>query len=290
MSIEPPITTTQAEDPEQLYCYGHPKTPTRLRCSRCDRPICGRCSIPATVGQHCPECVAEARRTAPRVRTTMAALAPATRTILYVSIAAFIGQILIPGLDERFASFAPAIAAGEWWRLLTPMVLHAGLFHIFMNMYVLTIFGPIIERLYGTAPFVAIYVIAGFAGTAASYAFGRCDGLGVGASGAIFGIAGALFAYFWRRRELRTMSPYINSLALFIGLNLAIGFGFNFLPVGVRIDNFAHLGGLVAGALTGLGFDRKTGETPVSQYVMVAVLATAAVIALVMWRTATFTC
>lgn len=290
MTIEPPTTTRETEEPEQLYCYGHPNTPTRLRCSRCDRPICGRCSIPATVGQHCPECVAEARRTAPRVRSTMAALAPATRAILYISIATFFGQIFAPVITERFAAIPIAIAAGEWWRLLTPMILHAGVFHIFMNMYVLTIFGPMIERIYGTPPFVAIYVIAGFTGSVGSYLFSACNARAVGASGAIFGISGALFVYFWRRRELRTMAPYINSLALFIGINIAIGFGFNFLGLAVQIDNYAHIGGLLGGALVGFGFDRKRGEVPLSQYVSVATVVTAAAIVLVMWRTATFSC
>lgn len=220
----------------------------------------------------------------------MAALAPATRVILIVTIAAFLGQMFIPGLTLRFASIPAAIAAGEWWRLLTPMVLHGGYLHIFMNMYVLTVFGPLIERIFGTPPFVAIYVIAGFTGSVASYLFSACDIQGVGASGAIFGIAGALFVYFWRRRELRTMAPYINSLAVFIGLNIAIGFGFNFLGFAVQIDNYAHIGGLIGGALVGFGFDRKTGNVPLSQYVSVATLVTAAAIALVMWRTANFTC
>ena len=288
MSLEGPTVTT--EEPEQLYCYGHPKEPTRLRCSRCDRPICGRCAIPATVGQHCPECVAEARRTAPRVRSTMAALAPATRAILYVSIAAFIGQIFIPTLDLRLSLIPIAIASGEWWRLITPVVLHAGLFHIFMNMYVLTIFGPIIERIYGTAPFVAIYAIAGLTGSVGSYLFSDCNIRGVGASGAIFGIAGALFVYFWRRRELRTMAPYINSLAFFIGINIVIGFGVNFLGLGLQIDNYAHLGGLLGGAAVGFGFDRRTGDVSLAQYVSVATFITVIAIGAVMWRTANFTC
>lgn len=286
MTIEP----SELHEDEVVYCYGHPNTPTRLRCSRCDRPICGRCAIPATVGQHCPECVAEARRSAPKVRSTFAAIAPATRAIIITAVIAFLGQAFVPGLTERFASHAPSIAAGEWWRLLTPMVLHGGVLHIFMNMYVLSMFGPVIERSYGTPAFVAIYVIAGYGGSAASYAFGSCGALGVGASGAIFGLAGALFAYFWRRRELSTMAPYLRGLMLFIGLNLLIGFGFNFLPVGVQIDNLAHIGGLISGAAVGLGFDRRRGEVPLSQYLTVAGIATIAITAVVVWRTATFVC
>src|SRR5919108_206332 len=73
--------------PEEVTnCYGHPKVPTKLRCSRCDRPICGRCAIPATVGQHCPECVADARRSAPKVRSQMMSTAPAVMTILAVNV------------------------------------------------------------------------------------------------------------------------------------------------------------------------------------------------------------
>ncbi len=170
------------------------------------------------------------------------------------------------------------------------MVLHAGVLHIFMNMYVLSIFGPVLERSFGTAPFVATYVLAGYGGSAASYAFGSCSALGVGASGAIFGLAGALFAYFWRRRELSTMSPYLRSIMLFIALNLLIGFGFNFLPVGVHIDNLAHLGGLITGTAVGLGFDRRRGEVPLSQYLSVGAIATVAITALVVWRTTNFAC
>ncbi|MDQ4028189.1 MAG: rhomboid family intramembrane serine protease, partial [Actinomycetota bacterium] len=78
MDQQPPGASGPAlEESEETYCYGHPNTPTRLRCSRCERPICGRCAIPASVGQHCPECVAEARKTAPRVRSAVAAQAPA---------------------------------------------------------------------------------------------------------------------------------------------------------------------------------------------------------------------
>lgn len=220
----------------------------------------------------------------------MAALAPATRGILFISIAVFLGQMFVPGLTNQFAAIPLSIAAGEWWRLLTPVVLHAGVFHIFMNMYVLSIFGPMIERLYGTRPFITIYVIAGFTGSVASYLFSACNVRAVGASGAIFGIAGALFVYFWRRRELGTMAPYVNALALFIGLNIVIGFGFNFLGFAIQIDNNAHIGGLLGGALVGFGFDRTRGSVTLMQYVSVASLVTAAGIALVMWRTATFSC
>jgi len=289
VASQPPSPSVSGETEEELYCYGHPDTPTRLRCTRCNRPICGRCAIPVAVGQHCPECVAEARRSAPKVRSTFAAIAPAVRAIIIVSVVVFVGQVLVPGLTDRFASFGPAIAAGEWWRLLTPMVLHGGVLHIFLNMYVLSIFGPIVEQAYETKPFLALYVICGFMGSVFSYTFGGCVP-GVGASGAIFGLAGALLVYFWRRRELRSMQPYIRSMLFFIGINLLFGFGFNFLGAGIRIDNLAHIGGLVAGAITGLGFDLGKGQSALVARGITTIVVVGAGIAMVAERTATFSC
>lgn len=289
MSSQPPGAPAR-DDAEELYCYGHPDTPTRLRCTRCERPICGRCAIPASVGQHCPECVADARRQARKVRSTFAAVAPAVRAIIIIDVAVFVAQILIPGLTERFASNPLAIANGEWWRLLTPMVLHGGVLHIFLNMYVLSIFGPIVEQAYKTKPFVALYVISGFTGSVGSYLFASCNSLGVGASGAIFGLAGALLVYFWRRRELRAMQPYIRSLMFFIGINLLFGFGVNFLGAGFRIDNYAHLGGLLGGAAVGLGFDAGKDSTAPLARIVTAVVVIGIGVVLVAQRTATFGC
>jgi rhomboid protease GluP len=171
------------------------------------------------------------------------------------------------------------------------MVLHGGFLHIFLNMYVLSIFGPIVEQAYKSRPFVLMYVICGFMGSAFSYAFGPCPTLGVGASGAIFGMAGALLVYFWRRRALRSMQPYIRSLLFFIGINLLLGFGFNFLPaLGFKIDNLAHLGGLVAGAAVGFGFDLGREHSAALARVVTTIVVVGAGIALVSQRTADFSC
>src|SRR5687768_8442729 len=135
--VAPDFGTTAPEETE--YCYGHPKTPTKLHCSRCDRPICGRCAIPASVGQHCPECVAEARKSAPKVRSAMGATAPVVTGILGINIVVFILQFFIPGFTERFAMIPGAIADGEYWRLITPVFMHSEgfLLHIIMNSYIL---------------------------------------------------------------------------------------------------------------------------------------------------------
>lgn len=248
---------------EELYCYGHPKTPTRLRCSRCERPICGRCVIPASVGQHCPECVAEARKSAPRVRTALRATAPATRAILIVTAIVFVGQLFLPAITNELGSFPPFIAAGEWWRLITPMFVHAGALHFMMNAYVLLMIGPAVEQRYGPARFTVIYLIAGFGGSVASFAFGPVNALGVGASGAILGVIGALMADLYQRRGTANVEMQLQGMWRWLAFIFGLGIAFQILGslgVGIlRIDNFAHAGGLVAGAAVGwaLGTDRK---------------------------------
>lgn len=264
-----------AEESGQLYCYGHPKEPTGLRCSRCERPICGRCAIPASVGQHCPECVAEARRSAPKVRTALPATAPATRAIMGVVILVFILQ-MATGINSGRVTFElmmhpVLIDAGQWWRLLTPVLVHGGLLHIFLNMYILYIYGPNVEEIFGTARFVAIFLITGFTASALSYAVPP-DNPSVGASGAIFGIVGALVAYLYRRRHSTVMAQYLRGMGTFIAINIVFGFLFP------NIDNMAHLGGLVGGVLLGLGFDRGQGaeaRSPLGVQVLTAVAVVA---------------
>ena len=96
MSTLPPESPGPlVDDAEETFCYGHPDTPTKLRCSRCDRPICGRCAIPASVGQHCPECVAEGRKSQRKVRSTEVKTAPATVTIIAPRLGAASLTILV---------------------------------------------------------------------------------------------------------------------------------------------------------------------------------------------------
>jgi rhomboid protease GluP len=199
--------------------------------------------------------VAEAARTAPKVRSAIRANAPAVTTILAINIVMYIAQQLVPGFTERLLLFPAAVDAGQWWRLLTPMVLHGGILHIFLNSYVLYIFGPNVEQAFGTARFVAMYVIAGFMGCVASYVIPP-DNPSLGASGAIFGLAGILFAYLYKRRRSTFIREYLRSITTFIVANLIIGF-----VLSSFIDNWAHLGGLVAGGLLAFGFDFKREQT-----------------------------
>lgn len=137
------------------------------------------------------------------------------------------------------------IAGGEYYRFLTSMFLHGGLLHIGFNAWVLYAIGPESERIYGTPRFLALYFIAGFAGGVASYL--RSPIPAVGASGAIFGLIGGLAAFYYSSRKLlgEISRQQLGSLVTVIMINLLIGFS---TP---RIDNNAHIGGLIGGALVG---------------------------------------
>lgn len=273
--------TELTEQDDQVYCYGHPKEPTRLRCSRCDRPICGRCAIPASVGQHCPECVAEARKAAPKVRSVMRATAPGTMATIAIVVFVYVLQILVGREVVTELALVPSlIDAGEWWRLLTPILVHGGPIHLFFNMYILFIYGPNVEQAFGTVRFVLMFLIAGFMGSAFSYAFPP-DQASVGASGAIFGVVGILVVYLYRRRGTNFMAQYLRGIGVFILLN----FVFGLIPT-MNVDNFAHLGGLVGGMLLGLGFDRgESGEarSPLALQVVTTVAVVALGTALVLF-------
>lgn len=279
-----PTPSERRVEVEEGRCYRHPDTPTRLRCSRCDRLICGHCASPAAVGQHCPECVSVARKTAPRVRSTAAATAPAVVALVVVNVVVYLVQRIAPAVTEAFVAYPPAIAAGEWWRLLTPMFLHAPgfIFHILFNMIVLWIYGPQVERAFGTLRFVALYLVAGFAASASSYALGGCRP-SLGASGAVFGVVGALVAILYHRRRSMFVRQHMQGILVFVALNVFLGL------VITRIDLIAHLGGLVAGVALGAGFDREGRGAPVVGALTVAAVGAAALL-LVVARTATFSC
>lgn len=181
-----------------------------------------------------------------------------------------------------------AIDAGQWWRLLTPMVLHGSLLHLLFNAWALYLFGTDVERVYGTLRFAAIYLLAGLAGSIASYVFNP-GGLAVGASGAIFGLLGALAAFAYQARTLigrEASKMQIGQMATLAAINLLLGFA---TP---NIDNAAHIGGLIVGTLAGLALAPRyvlvrDGWLPRIQRRDHALLgwlgATALLIALIVW-------
>lgn len=138
------------------------------------------------------------------------------------------------------AKFNPLIIEGEWWRIISSMFLHGGLIHILMNMIALYYLGILVERIYGSWRFIWIYMLAGIGGGLASFAFSQY--VGVGASGAIFGLFGALlfFGLIHKKIFLQSMGK---GIMMIIGINIVIGI---VIP---NIDMSAHLGGLIAGFL-----------------------------------------
>jgi rhomboid protease GluP len=173
---------------------------------------------------------------------------PATYAFIGINAAIWLlGRLLliISGYDYLTAfgiKFAPLIAAGEYWRLITPMFLHADFAHLAANSFSLYIFGQVVERIFGTRKFIIIYLTAGIVGNIVSFAFTQAPSLG--ASGAVLGIGGALI-YIWRRH------PYVFSgrkrqyltLVFLVFFNVFYGF------TTPGIDNFAHIGGAVSGFL-----------------------------------------
>jgi rhomboid protease GluP len=148
-------------------------------------------------------------------------------------------------LVQMGAKVTPLIAAGQYWRLLTSMFLHVGFMHLFFNAYALVAIGTELERLLGWGRYLAIYLLSGLFGSLASYAFS--SNLAAGASGAIFGLIGALGAFFTlHRQQLGNWGQRrLLNILLLIAINLFLGF------TQPGIDNLAHLGGLVSGFALG---------------------------------------
>jgi rhomboid protease GluP len=174
---------------------------------------------------------------------------------------AFAALLLAGGNPLRFDSarliaagalYGPAVLRGEYWRLASAMFLHGGLLHIALNMFALWQAGSLVERLFGHQRFLALYLGAGLVGAITSL-WWKPTVLSVGASGAIFGVYGALLGYLLGAREampLSLMRELRSSALAFIGFSLFAGFA---MP---GIDNAAHVGGLIGGFLLGLGFAR----------------------------------
>lgn len=153
------------------------------------------------------------------------------------------GGFTLSNLIRLGAKFGPLIAAGEWQRLLISIFLHGNLLHLFFNTYALFYLGRMVEGVFGSRKFFAIYIVSGIAGSLLSYGW-HFSRAGVGASGAIFGLAGAIFSsgLKYRNSSLNRMGM---SILPFILINLVIGFA---VPA---IDNAAHIGGLLAGMALG---------------------------------------
>jgi membrane associated rhomboid family serine protease len=172
----------------------------------------------------------------------------ASRVLAGVIVAAFFAAQLFPGheLENALAKVNDRILAGELWRLVTPVFVHAGFAHLFFNTMALLQFGQGVENLYGRWRFLLIFFAAATVGSIASVLVTARPS--VGASGGVFGLMGALLAFGVRHRAILPTAlrkRFTAEMGLWIGINIMLGLLATF------IDNAAHLGGLAAGA--GLG-------------------------------------
>jgi membrane associated rhomboid family serine protease len=243
-------------------CYRHPEQETGISCSRCERPICPQCMVNASVGFHCPECVngtgAQEQRQAPaRVPTTRFGGkltgdgALVTKILIGINLVVFVlaGYLDKPLVEQWFLAgsyWSPGgvhhgVAAGEYYRLLTAIFLHQAPLHVGSNMLALWWTGPTLERVLGRLRFIALYLVSGLAGSALVYVVAGQGAASLGASGAIFGLFGATAVLFRAARQ-----P-IGPVVALIVFNLVITFS---VP---GIDWRAHIGGLVAGVICGIG-------------------------------------
>jgi rhomboid protease GluP len=157
-------------------------------------------------------------------------------------------QPTIPDLIRWGADFGPKTTGGEWWRLFTCMFVHIGFIHILSNMWVLLAGGPLVERMVGNIGYLLLYLIAGLCSSLASLLWHPLL-VSAGASGAVFGVYGAIVALLMRQGgsiPRRALQQVRNGSIVLIGINLFYGF------TQPNIDFAAHLGGLVTGFVLGL--------------------------------------
>jgi len=195
---------------------------------------------------------------------------PVTKVLIAINVAVFVAMWASgAGLWHSLgnvqlawgANFGPATQDGEWWRLGSAMFIHFGLLHLLMNMWALWDSGQLVERMYGHARFMAIYLASGVAGNLVSLVSHQGSVVAGGASGAVFGAYAALLVYLWRERRNLHLEEF---RWLFWG---AACFSLVIIVLGMLvpgIDNAAHIGGFVAGGLVGVSLSRSSAahETP----------------------------
>ena len=282
-------SATPATAPE---CYRHPGRETWIRCQRCDRPICPDCMRAAAVGFQCPSCVREGARsvrqaTLPYGGVRVANPTLITSILLGVNIAVWLAITADGGADSLIASklaivpnwsvrvvggdtpeLVDGVAHGAWWQVVSSTFTHIQVFHIVLNMIALYMFGPPLEQILGRLRFLTLYLVSGITGSAGVMLFSDAHGMTVGASGAIFGLLGAMAVI-----AVKTGGDVQGLLSL-LGINLLITFT---VPM---ISWQGHLGGLVGGALVALGmvYAPRTQRTLVQFAVASVVLVSALVL------------
>lgn len=247
-------------------CYRHPDRETYISCQRCGRPICPDCMSSASVGFQCPDCVKQGVRATRQGRTAYGGRvsgnpALTSQILIAINIAVWlliagtgrgtsewVARLgLIPDIacvratQNRCVEVASGVAEGSWWQLGTSMFTHIEIWHIGFNMLALFILGPQLEMVLGRARYLALYLLSGLAGSVAVYWLAHPNSLTVGASGAIFGLMGALSVITFK------VHGNIAGIGGWIVANFAITF-----LAGSNISWQGHLGGFIGGVLLGV--------------------------------------
>lgn len=251
--------------PEAPTCRNHPDRETWIRCQRCEQPICPDCMRPASVGFHCPSCVQEGnksvrRATAPYGGQPSANPAVTSMVLIGMNVAVWVAILAAGGASGQLVNLfallpdsaayqfpdgsfdtVRGVADGAWWQLVTSAFSHVQIWHIGFNMVALWFLGPQLEAVLGRVRFLALYLISALTGSAAVMALSAPNSQTVGASGAIFGLLGALLVVAWK------LKADLQQLLMWLGLNVAIT-----VFAGSQISWQGHLGGFVGGALVTL--------------------------------------
>jgi membrane associated rhomboid family serine protease len=274
-------------------CYRHPDRETGLSCSECGRPICTDCMTVAPVGIRCPE-HSGAARSVHGVRATTRVLSHSgsyvTRILIAVNVGVYLlelaggsgiygnrgyifehGALVASGIYSNGA--AAGVAHGEWWRLITSAFLHYGPLHLGLNMLALYWFGTVVEGAIGHLRFLVLYLVSGLAGAAGALILNP-NAITVGASGAIFGVLGAMLILEY----LATGKLTGNAMTLIV-INLAFSFAFS-----ANISVGGHLGGLVAGILCTLAFASLRHYRSAAPGIAIAVVIAALSVVIAFWR------
>jgi membrane associated rhomboid family serine protease len=233
-------------------CYRHPNRETGVACSNCGRPICPECMTTTSVGMRCPECSKEKTQVRVGAGTFSAVTAPVvTYALIAINVVVFLAEVATgPGglfdvlpndVANNAGLFGPAVADGDYWRIVTAGFVHAGIIHLALNMYVLYIAGSLLEPGIGRARFLGLYFVSLLAGSFLALVFDPNSNT-VGASGAIFGLMAAAVVI----ARGRGRNDVAQQFGLFVVLNLFLTFSVSGISIG------GHIGGLIGGALAAL--------------------------------------
>ncbi len=278
------IPPDQEQDQSQAappVCYRHPGRPTYVSCVRCGRPACPDCLRPAAVGHQCVDCIKSqnqgVRQASGRFGGAVSSNTRVTQALIVLNVVLYFVELAHTQLAYDWGMVGVGrvypggplvgVGLGQWYRMITSAFLPPpgglGFLDIAFNMWALFIVGPAIERVLGTARYLAVYLVSAVGGSVLLYYLVPYE-WALGASGAIFGLFGAWFVL------ARRMRADARPVVLLIVLNLGLAF---FVP---EIAWQAHVGGLVAGALLTAAF----AYAPRRNRAAIQVAATVAMVAL----------